>query len=155
MYLIFFITFFVILLRLVLHCLCLPFLVKWLKIDEQDDGISRERQLAELKLQTARLAMEKMDREYEREIETLPIVRQYYQGILTAIDDIDAVLKAEDDAEFKEGRARSRAILIDVIESKRQHLLDMRRSKKFDEDILRDYQELLDMEEARARSLLL
>ncbi len=153
--LIIFITFIVILVTLVLQGLSLPFLVKWLKIDEQDDGISRERQLAELKLQTARLAMEKMDREYEREIETLPIVRQYYQGILTAIDDIDAVLKAEDDAEFKEGRARSRAILIDVIESKRQHLLDMRRSKKFDEDVLRDYQELLDMEEARARSLLL
>ncbi len=151
--LIIFITFVVILVTLVVQGLSIPYLVKLLGIKEIDETIPHERQLAELRLRTAESELSLIDERFHEDVKTIPRLRRYVEQLLLVVDRETRVL--QDDTGYEEvekTRRRFREIYVELVNAKRRQLLLIRREKKYDEEVLREFQNSLDLEEARIRS---
>lgn len=150
--LILFITFFVILITLVVQGLTLPWIIRLLKIQAEEHGAEEEKQVRMLMAYKAiemiesnyaqkdatRDALHHIKTKYERRID------QIHQRMLT----LDATRHSSD--VFHEYTR----IQLQMVQFEREQLNQLRRGKKFDEDVIRKLEYEVDLEEAVLRQQL-
>lgn len=151
--LILFITFVVILITLVLQGLSLKPLIRWLKI-EVNEKQSQQVQNMALRVQLAEAVLAYIDTNYQEEIQrhdTYQRVRERYDRMIEA-----AKKKLESDEENEDKTndflPRYRQMLLELVDVRRRELTRFRHNKEYNEELIRDREWELDLEEARLRS---
>ena len=153
--LIVFLTFCVILATLVVQGLSLPWVIRWLGLE--DDGLSdREEALARLRAANAALAL--IDR---AEVADEPPPDQVLDGLRTEYrrERVEAELMqpsgpfgSAGDHTARDGcRAQNRALRLETLGAERRTLLTMRRYGEIHDEVLHRLEHELDIEEERAR----
>ncbi|MCG2612856.1 Na+/H+ antiporter [Terrimonas sp. NA20] len=144
--LILFITFIVILVTLVFQGLTLPALVKWLKVEDRDETIPKERQESIIQKKLAVAALKVLDGKYADAVNK--------DEILQSIK-----LKHSGNARLFEGRLAEhsidrpitdeeyRKIIAEVVLAQRELLHQLNRKQEIDEEVIRKYNAILDLEE--------
>lgn len=151
--LILFITFVVILITLVGQGLTMPFLLKFFKLEEIDPRPPADEQLSAIRLRMAKLSVDQLDREYDEEVKKNAKLNRYYEQLLHVIGREEKISSEEGEQEDRrQARERFNEIFLELVESRRRELVEIRREKEYDEEVLREYQHMLDLEEARQRS---
>lgn len=151
--LILFITFVVILITLVFQGLTMPFLLRLFKLEEIDPRLPPEEQLSMIRLRMAKLSIEQLDGEHEEEVKINAKLNRYYEQLLHVIGREEKMASGEDAREGRrQARERFNDIFLELVASRRAELVRMRDEKEFDEEVLREYQHTLDLEEARMRT---
>lgn len=149
--LILFITFVVILFTLVLQGLSLKPLIRYLKIEINEES-AKVQELA-LRIQLAEAVLAYIDTNYEEEIshnETYKRVRDRYERMIEVAKKRLAKEEAEDEgASFL---PNYRKMLLEIIEVRRKELSRFRHSNEYDEELIREREWELDLEEARLRN---
>ncbi|MFT4093073.1 MAG: Na+/H+ antiporter [Niabella sp.] len=153
-FLILFITFVVILITLVLPGLTISPLIKLLKIE---DRLENEKilngQLIKLKLAKASLAY--IDHHFSSDVENdehFKAVRNRYERAITiSMQKIEAH-NNPGSKPVKKATPRLKEMLLELIAVKREQLVQYLQRKEFDEQLIREKERELDLEEARLRS---
>jgi len=150
--LILFITFIVILITLVFQGLSMPLLTRWLKVKELDEQIPEEQQLAEIRLLMAKLSLNNLSSRYAKDVAANAMLNRYYRDLQLLAGNMQRSLSggalAKESVEMKEHFHR---IFLDLTTQRRNELERIRREKVYDSEILREYEYMLDLEEARMR----
>jgi NhaP-type Na+/H+ or K+/H+ antiporter len=149
--LILFITFVVILFTLVLQGLSLKPLIRVLKI-KGDEKESEALQALDMRLQLAHAVLAHMDGKYAQEIETNETykrVRDRYERMIGITQKkLEARESVEDGQSFL---PHYRQMLLELIEVRRRELNHFRHNNSFSEELIREREWELDLEEARLR----
>lgn len=150
--LILFITFVVILITLVFQGLSMPWIIRFFGLEEIDGDISHEQQLARIRLRMARLSISYLDENYHDEVRELSKLNRYHDQLQHVIGREEHLLVNGDHlASRKESRETFNAIFLELVEARRTELTSIRREKLYDDEVLREYEHTLDLEEARMR----
>ena len=142
--LILFITFIVILLTLLIQGLTLPYFIKKILTDTDDDALSRAEVYNNIRQELAEFATEYLKKNYSEQVESNPPLQhlilkweQYSNGI--------------DDESIGEDL---KVIYLDLLNQQRQWLIDKNREdQRLDESIIRRQMHYLDIEEEKLRYL--
>ncbi|MCS3798640.1 Na+/H+ antiporter [Niastella sp. OAS944] len=149
--LILFITFVVILITLVLQGLSLKPLIKILKI-KGDETQSEELQALDMRLQLARVVLAHMDGQYAREIEGNETYKRVRDRYARMIEITQKKLEAEETNEEQHNfLPHYRQMLIELVDVRRRELNRFRHAKMFSDELIREREWELDLEEARLR----
>lgn len=148
--LILFITFVVILTTLIFQGLTLPLFIKLLKVKEIDDYIPEEEQIAAIRLQLDKEALQHLQSNYSYEIEHYDAINRVKSNLETSVATAEAILGDNGNNEdIKTAGGLSQKILLELINIRRQGLIAMRIEKKYDDKVLKKLEHNLDLEEAR------
>lgn len=148
--LILFITFVVILFTLVLQGLSLPFLIRWLKIE--DEGENKNEQKAIINARLASVSLEYMQANYDGEItqfEPFRLLKDRYEKIIELAD--TRYLDVDNNATIGFARAY-RKMLVEIVGIKREEIKKIRRDQICSDELIRVKERELDLEEARLRN---
>lgn len=149
--LILFITFVVILITLVVQGLSLKPLIRFLKIKGEEKE-AESLQALDLRLQLAHAVLAHIDGQYSKEIasnETYKRVRDRYARMIAITQK-----KLEAQEATDEGQTflpHYRQMLLELVEVRRRELNRFRHANRFPEELIRDREWELDLEEARLR----
>jgi CPA1 family monovalent cation:H+ antiporter len=141
--LILFITFMVILLTLVVQGLTLPFVIRWVGMEDPDHLPPENEQNILLRKKLAAKSVAWLNKTYSKEVQTNKAVQRLkdrYEGD-QLYDDEDGNHEQED----------YRAIYLNLLEQQRTILHDMNKKMETDENIIRKYLGMLDLEEEKLR----
>jgi Na+/H+ antiporter len=145
------ITFCVILSTLVLQGLTLPLLIRWLKIDVQEN---EEEERLVIRLRLANLIVEHMTAHYAEESQTIEPFGRLKSRYERMAEITDKQLKKEEgEGPRPSFLPRYRGLLLELVIIQRQELSRMRHENLFSEETLRKKETELDLEEARFRRL--
>ena len=147
--LILFITFCVILSTLVFQGLSLPLIIRWLKIEVK--GNEEEERLA-IRLRLANVALEYITAHYpdeSRTIEAFSRLKARYERMIAITD--KQLQKDSTESAKPSFIPRYRQLLLELVTIQRQELSRMRRDNDYSEELLRNKETELDLEEARFR----
>jgi NhaP-type Na+/H+ or K+/H+ antiporter len=150
--LILFITFVVILVTLVLQGLSLKPLIRYLKIPT-DAKESDKMQTLALRIHLAESVLAYLDTNYNEEIqnnETYRRVRDRYERMIEVTR--KKLLSEEEEEEGPSFLPHYRQMLIEIVEVRRRELNRVRHTNEYDEEMIREREWELDLEEARLRS---
>ena len=147
--LVIFLTFCVILSTLVFQGLSLPLVVRWLGVKERHE--SRPERDARLKLAHAALAhLNQIAQQNPRHEKALQQVTAHYQERIQDLnDDLAEVLGWSD---HREHWIAIRRLRLDSLEAERRELLKLRREHHLDEELMRQIEHELDLEETRLKA---
>ncbi|MGJ7030804.1 Na+/H+ antiporter [Niabella hirudinis] len=152
-YLILFITFVVIIVTLVLQGLTISPLIRLLKIrDAAEDQRNAENQ--QLKLRMAELSLKYIDVNYKDELgqsEPFLLTRNRYRHMIDAAKQ-KLGLQTNDGDTVDASIPRFRQLLLELIDVKRDELMKYRVNGTFNEELIKEKEWELDLEEARLRS---
>ncbi|SEI71949.1 monovalent cation:H+ antiporter, CPA1 family [Dyadobacter sp. SG02] len=144
-----FITFVVILFTLVFHGLSLPYLIKWLKIDDEGENLEEENAIINSRL--AAVSLDYMKSNYDGEIqdfEPFRLLKERYEKIIEMAD--YKLLRSENKESIGHVR-KYRAMLLEIIAVKREEIVKLRSEKVCSDELIRTKENELDLEEARLR----
>jgi len=145
--LILFITFVVILVTLVLQGLSLPFIVKWLKIDIQEQ---ESQQIHEMHIRLATHVLEYIDSNYAEKLGESSIIksmRERYESLLNSSQKwLSDTTDTDPDQDFS-----YLTFLLEIVNIKRTELNSIRNEKKYAEEAIKKIEREIDIEEARVR----
>jgi len=151
--LILFITFVVILVTLVLQGLSLKPIIRILKIEVNEKAAEQTQSLA-LRVHLAESVLAYMDTNYEEELkqhDTYQRVRDRYDRMIET-----GKKKFESDEEAEDSNdaflPRYRQMLLELVDVRRKELARFRHTREYGEELIRDREWELDLEEARLRS---
>jgi Na+/H+ antiporter len=148
--LILFITFIVILVTLVFQGLTLPLLIKWTKIKEIDDVIPEEEQETAIQLRLMRAAQKRLTEKYAAEIETNDLIANLKKQLDTDISLTWQKLKCLECFDEERGDVKfHNEVLLELIDVQRKELFLLRKEKDYDDEIIREQQSQLDLDEAK------
>lgn len=147
--LILFITFVVILITLVFQGLTMPLLIRRLNI-EDDQHVPEDRQWSEIRCRMANLSINYLDENYSPEVESNAKLKRFYEQLHHTIKRERQNFSDEGDSQERaEARERFNRIFLELVANRRRELVNLRREKTFDDEVLREYERTLDLEEAR------
>jgi monovalent cation/hydrogen antiporter len=147
--LILFITFIVILFTLVLQGLSLPFLIRILKVKDDEAENAQEQELA-VRLRLATAALEYMQSEHGDDLGDVDAFRRLKERYERMIEIVNKrLLKEEDAASSASFLPRYRRMLIEIVSVRRKELQKLRSENIFSEELLKSKEWELDLEEAR------
>jgi len=147
--LILFITFVVILFTLVLQGLSLPFMIRILKI-KNDEAENLEEQELTIRLRLARAALEHMQSEHGDDMEDIDAFRRLKERYERMIEITNKkLLKEEDGGSGASFLPRYRRMLIEIVSVRRKELQKLRSERIYAEELLKNKEWELDLEEAR------
>ena len=148
--LILFITFVVILVTLVFQGLTLPLFIRWMKVEEVDEVVPIEDQMESIRLELARKAVEYLNKHYSAEMnehETIARVREQFVRSIQATElALNGDVKRE---ELTSVRRLQKKISLELLELRRNELHRLGEGKRYDDEVIRDLENSLDLEEAR------
>jgi CPA1 family monovalent cation:H+ antiporter len=149
--LILFITFIVILFTLVLQGLSLPLIIRLLRVEVLEDHVQQEQ---EMRLRMANATLEFLNTNYPDESDTVDAFRRVKERYQRMVEIISQKL-GEEDGDQKSGAflPRYRSMLLEVVAIRRKELTKMRHERKYDEELFREKELELDLEEARLAKL--
>ena len=138
--LILFITFVVILLTLVLQGLTLPLLLKKVKLKDKDFIKSEKEIDYEIRSELAKIAVEKIKKEYPEKLEQFPALKEQFQSWENRINSSEIIINYP---EYQQ-------IFADILEHQRMWLINKNREELLlDEEIVRKHLRLIDLQEER------
>jgi Na+/H+ antiporter len=148
--LILFITFVVILVTLVFQGLTLPLFIKVLKVEEIDDYIPAEEQIEDIRYQLAMQSLAYMDKHYEKEMTNHDAIFRIREQIKRTIE-VSEHARAELNHKIEVGSVRKlyTKVMLELINLRRTYLHKLDEEKKYDDFVIRDIENNLDLEEAR------
>lgn len=148
--LILFITFTVILVTLVFQGLTLPIFLKVLKVKEIDDHTPPAEQLEEIRLELARESIAHLDKHYAKEMQEYETVARTREQLQRSVHLSEMTLNEQTKREeLASVRKLNRNIMLQLIALRRVSLSKMRRQKRYDDEVIRDIEHNLDLEESR------
>lgn len=139
--LILFITFVVIVLTLLVQGLTLPWLIRRLHMKDPDHSMSPEEQDLRVRKQLTAYSLDFLDQHFPGKIESNPLLRQLRGRFFTDNDHLEHQSPEVQD-EYK-------AIHLKLLKKQRQYLLTLNKSLETDEEIIRKYQSILDLEQEK------
>jgi len=148
--LIIFITFVVILVTLVFQGLTLPFLIKWLRVDEDYVHLDEEGQRAAIKLRLLNVAIQRIENRYMEEHDAIPVVnelKKHFENNRTHITKRLESLESQK-VENTENEVYNR-ILKDIYHIQRQEIHQLRKEKKFSDEMLRKEEMQIDLADTK------
>jgi NhaP-type Na+/H+ or K+/H+ antiporter len=148
--LILFITFIVILVTLVLQGLTLPWLIRKLDVKEKDSAIPGHEQEKRIQRKIARHSLERIEEKFNNEKITNEYLKNLHAKLKTEIDFFNREL-AESENITIDSRIEYQKFYLELLEEQRKLLEDINLRAEFDEDIIRKYQSLIDLEEYKIR----
>lgn len=149
--LILFITFVVILVTLVLQGLSLKPLIRILKI-KGDETQSENLQALDMRLQLARVTLAHMDGQYAKEIEANETYKRVRDRYARMIEITQKKLAAEEGVDEQiTFLPHYRQMLLELVDVRRRELNRFRHTNAFSEELIREREWELDLEEARLR----
>ncbi len=147
--LILFITFSVILVTLVLQGLSLSPLIRLLKLEMKEDSAVQEQSI---RLRLASVALEHMEKSYADESATIDAFVRLRERYKRMVENTSKKLEKEENVrKVPEFLAGYRKMLLELVHIRRKELTKMRHSKEFNDELLREKEAELDLEEARLR----
>ncbi|HTD92230.1 MAG TPA: Na+/H+ antiporter [Chitinophagaceae bacterium] len=147
--LILFITFIVILITLVLQGLSLPVIIRWLEIKDDNEENEHEQEQA-IRLRLATAALDHMQSQYSDEISTIDAYNRLKERYERMIEIANRRLLHEEDESAKASFVpKYRQMLIELVATRREELQKLRREKIYSEELIRNKEYELDLEEAR------
>lgn len=146
--LILFITFIVILITLVFQGLTLPIFLKLLKVEEIDDHVPFDQQKEAIHLLLAKEAVLYLDNKYSKEMADFETIRRIKEQMERSIRATEQTV-AEQKQQVTSVRKLYKKIMLDLTTFRRMELNKLRKTKKYDDEVLRDMENNLDLEEAR------
>lgn len=151
--LILFITFIVILVTLVGQGLTLPYIARWLNVTGGKPEVAPEKQTALIRLRMARMSLDFLERNYPDELSTNNKLNRFHEQLQHVIGREERIIsnKGQDATHHLEARETFNRIFLDVTNARRAELNLLRRERKFDGEVIREYERTLDLEEARMR----
>lgn len=148
--LILFITFVVILITLVFQGLTLPLFLRLLNVDEVDDVEPLEDQLESIRLRLARAVVAHLDENYAEEIanhESIARIKELFVRSIQATElALNEVHKKE---ELASVRRLQKKINQEVLNLRRVELHRIAEEKRYEDEVIRELEHNLDLEEAR------
>ena len=148
--LILFITFVVILITLVFQGLTLPFIIKLIKIEEVDEYIPVHDQIESIRLQLAKRSVKYMEDNYKSEMLEYETVYRIKEQLERSINATEKTINEESKkTALASVRKLYRNIMIELIDLRRAGLHELRSEKKYDDEVIREMEHNLDLEEAR------
>lgn len=149
--LILFITFVVILFTLVLQGLSLPMLIRILGVKSIEDHTKQEQ---EMRLRMANATLDFLNKEYAEESDTIDAFSRVKGRYERMINNVNRKLEEEDgEKSGTDFLPKYRKMLLEVVSVRRQELTKMRHERRFDEELFRERELELDLEEARLNKL--
>lgn len=143
------ITFVVILITLVLQGITLPFLVKWIKLEEVDERLSPDEQKLALRHRLAQAALERLNRTDVPRDELMERLRSNYRRVVdstsTALQELHGEGLPTKPADLDELEEYQLA----AIAAQREELTLVRKENIYDIELVRKQEARLDLEEAR------
>ena len=146
-----FITFTVILFTLVLQGLTLPFIIRKLQITVKEN---LEEQRLSIRLRLATAALEHITSGYTQESESIDAFNRLKGRYERMVEITGRQLEKEEgegDGVSPDFLPRYRQLLLELVGIQRQELLQMRRDNEYSDELLRNKEFELDLEEARFR----
>lgn len=148
--LILFITFIVILVTLVLQGLTLPWVIRKVKLEERPGTIPEEQQELIIHKKIAKASLELIEEKFESERKQNEHLKVLYSRLQTDLNfyqqDLTELANSKDNTLISYQR-----IYLELLERQREMLTEMNRRDEFDEDLIRKYLGLIDMEEFKIR----
>ncbi|HEY0273461.1 MAG TPA: Na+/H+ antiporter, partial [Chitinophaga sp.] len=142
--LILFITFVVILVTLVFQGLTLPLLLRWLRLKETDNQLSSEEQEALIRRKLGEKSLELLDGQHAELLTTNEALQRLRLKINAEF--------GSSNPEAQRAQAEYRQVLMLLLAEKRKLLHDINKDIGIDEELIRKYQRLLDLEEEESRT---
>jgi len=147
--LILFITFIVILFTLVLQGLTLPYIIRRLDITVKEN---EEEQRLSIRLRLATAALEYINASYSKESESIDAFNRLKARYERMVEITGKRLESEEGDEVAPAfLPRYRQLLLELVDIQRKELTHMRRDAEYGEELLRNKEFELDLEEARFR----
>ncbi|MES1220658.1 MAG: Na+/H+ antiporter, partial [Bacteroidota bacterium] len=147
--LVLFITFVVILVTLVIQGLSLPFLIRYMNIQVNENETGQE-QAIRLRLAAAVLSF--MESEYGEESETIDAfnrLKARYERMVEISD--KKLMERESETSAPSFLPKYRQMLLEIVAVRRKELTAMRRDHVYSDELLKKKEFELDLEEARLR----
>jgi CPA1 family monovalent cation:H+ antiporter len=145
-----FITFSIIIITLVGQGLLLPFIMKWLKIKSIDEAMPREKQEALINKRLKSKALETMNSEYGNEIAENRLVNHLKVKLESDVnllnEKMDCIATSD---KHKQAYETSRNVYRNIINTQRNELRTIRKEQNFEDDVLRNLEMQLDLEETK------
>jgi Na+/H+ antiporter len=144
------ITFIVILVTLVFQGLTLPWLIKKVKLDEKYNGVPEYQQELMIQKKMSKASLQLLEEKYAAERENNEHLNNLFERLKIDMNflsqDLDRLKTVEtgDAADFRD-------IHLELLEQQRSMLHKMNKLEEYDEDLIRKYLALIDMEEFRIR----
>jgi CPA1 family monovalent cation:H+ antiporter len=139
--LILFITFMVIILTLLVQGLSLPFVIRKVGMKDPDHDLSPEEQDLKVQLQLTEHGLAFLDANYPKEVAANPLLRQLRSRLCTDDEQLQR--------QSPEIQLQYKMVYLKVLKKQRQFLLDLNKSLDNDEEIIRKYQSILDIEQEK------
>ncbi|HEY0058526.1 MAG TPA: cation:proton antiporter, partial [Flavisolibacter sp.] len=147
--LILFITFVVILFTLVFQGLTLPWLIKKVKLEDKNQLVPVDEQEIIIQKKLALRSLELLQEKYGSVYDQNPHLKLLFSRFQTEID-----FHSKDTADGGTNRDTLKSyqdIYLDLLEQQRVFLLQINRQSEFDEELIRKYLALIDLEELKLR----
>ena len=145
-----FITFSIIIITLVGQGLLLPIILKWIKIKSIDEAMPREKQEALINKRIKTKALETMNSEYEHEIAENKLVNHLKSKLESDVNLLNQKMDCISSTDkHKEAFETSRTVYRKIINTQRNELRAMRKEQDFEDDVLRNLEMQLDLEETK------
>jgi len=148
--LILFITFIVILVTLVFQGLTLPWVIRKVKLEERPNTIPEPEQELIIQKKIAKASLQLLQEKYEVDLKENEHLKNVFSRLQLDMDffqqDLKELANSTDNSLIN-----FRRIYLELLERQRELLTEMNRKDEFDEELIRKYFALIDMEEFKIR----
>ena len=152
--LILFITFIVILVTLVFQGLTLPWVIRKVKLEDRYNTIPEQEQEFIIQKKIARASLQLLEEKYDGEREQNEHLNILSSRLQTEFNFFQQDLRELSNS-TDNSLIRFQRIYLELLERQRQMLKEMNRKDEFDEELIRKYLALIDLEELKTREKLL
>jgi len=147
--LILFITFVVILVTLVFQGLTLPLVIRLFDLKEIDDLRPYEQQIESIRLQIAKNSVQLMDEKYSKEMQEFETIGRIKAQLLRSINASEKAEKENSRESLASVRKLYARIMLELVGQRRRDLASISKTGAYDDEVIRDMQHNLDLEESR------
>lgn len=148
--LILFITFIVILVTLVFQGLTLPWVIRKVNLEDNFNLISPQKQEIIIQKKMAQYSLQFLNEKYEGKMPENEHLHNLHTRFTIDLEQLS--LKLENPYYAKEGAQENyQPVYLEVLDHQRKLLNEMNRRSEFDEDLIRKYLSLIDLEEFKIR----
>jgi CPA1 family monovalent cation:H+ antiporter len=152
--LILFITFIVILITLVLQGLTLPWLIKKVKLEDRYAAIPEEKQEIIIQKKIAQYSLQFLEEKYSNDWSRNEHLDNLHSRLQIDLKHLSREIENANDSK-ENSRSEHQRIYLELLDHQRKLLNKMNHHKEFDEDVIRKYLALVDIEEFKMREKFL
>lgn len=148
--LIVFITFVVILITLVVQGLTLPFIIKWIKLEEIDHIAREDEQQAGIQLRLDHIALDHVHKRHTGELANNELLSFYKENIKLRMENTQMQLNSVECSEMKTVEVKKyQKVLMEVYALQRKELFKLRKEKFFSDEEIRKAELQVDLNELK------